>query len=203
MPAPVAEIVIGYVPAATVLAAAMFSVAELPVTFDGAVIARPLGAPAAVNASAPAYPLTRVMVAVAVALPPCWTLAVGEVVANEKLCAVLLKVAVIVPLVLIAKVHVMLVPEHSPPLQPANALPALGAAVSVTLVPFAKVAAHVPPQLMPVGLDVTVPVPVPFLAIVICGNDTTSVVPKRRSTRRCRSLGSRRGRILPWHSSSQ
>ena len=90
----------------------MFSVAELPVTFAGAVIARPLGAPAVVNVTPPAYPLTRVMVAVAVALPPCCALAVGGLVAKEKLCAVVLKVAVIVAPMLTAKVHVVFVPEH-------------------------------------------------------------------------------------------
>ena len=118
------------------------------------------------------------MVAVAVALPPCCALAVGGLVANEKLCAVVLKVAVIVAPMLTAKVQVVFVPEHSPPAHPANTLPALGAAVSVRFVPFANDVAHVPPQLMPVGFDVTVPVPVPFLAIVSCGCPTASIVPE-------------------------
>ena len=51
-------------------------------------------------------------------------------------------------------------PVHAP-LQPANVEPLAAAAVSVTDVPLAKFALHVVPQLMPVGDDVTVPVPVP------------------------------------------
>jgi hypothetical protein len=47
------------------------------------------------------------------------------------------------------------------PLQPANVEPLAGAAVSVTDVPLEKFVVHVEPQLMPLGLDVTVPLPVP------------------------------------------
>ena len=47
--------------------------------------------------------------------------------------------------------------------QPANVEVALGAAVSVTMVPLVKVALHVGPQLMPAGLLVTLPPPVPAL----------------------------------------
>lgn len=53
-----------------------------------------------------------------------------------------------------------------PPDQPANVEPVLGAAVRVTGVPLAKLAVHVVPQLIPVGLLVTVPVPVPALCTV-------------------------------------
>jgi hypothetical protein len=52
------------------------------------------------------------------------------------------------------------VPLHAPD-QPANVDPAFGAAVSVIAVPAAKLALHVDPQLMPAGLLVTVPAPVP------------------------------------------
>lgn len=52
------------------------------------------------------------------------------------------------------------VPEHAPD-QPANVLPALGVAVSVTDVPGSKVAEQVLPQVMPAGLLVTVPPPEP------------------------------------------
>src|SRR6185295_15531596 len=52
------------------------------------------------------------------------------------------------------------VPVHAP-LQPANVEPLAAAAVSVTDAPEANVAEQVEPQLMPAGLDVTVPVPVP------------------------------------------
>jgi hypothetical protein len=52
------------------------------------------------------------------------------------------------------------------PLQPAKVELEAALALSVTLVPFAKLALWVPqpvPQLMPPGLDVTVPAPVPAL----------------------------------------
>jgi hypothetical protein len=57
------------------------------------------------------------------------------------------------------------VPLH-PPDHPANVEPVLGAAVSVTEVPVAKVALHVDPQLMPAGLLLTIPAPLPALVIV-------------------------------------
>ena len=52
------------------------------------------------------------------------------------------------------------VPLHAP-LQPANTEPVTGAAVSVTTVPLVKLAEHPLPQLIPVGLLVTLPAPVP------------------------------------------
>jgi hypothetical protein len=64
-----------------------------------------------------------------------------------------------------ATVHV-LVPLHPPPDQPVNAELAEGAAVSVTLAPCANAAAHVAPQLMPAGAEVTVPLPEPAGATV-------------------------------------
>src|SRR5437879_5838642 len=57
-------------------------------------------------------------------------------------------------------------PEEPPPLQPLKVEPAAGAAVSVTAVPLAKLAAQVAPQVMPAGLLVTVPAPVPALETV-------------------------------------
>ena len=54
------------------------------------------------------------------------------------------------------------VPVHTPD-QPVNVEPVAGLAVRVT-VPCGRVAEHVPPQLMPVGFDVTVPAPAPDLA---------------------------------------
>jgi hypothetical protein len=57
------------------------------------------------------------------------------------------------------------VPVH-PPDQPANVEPELGAAVSVTDVPLAKLALHIVPQLMPAGLLDMVPVPAPALCTV-------------------------------------
>ena len=52
------------------------------------------------------------------------------------------------------------VPEQAPD-HPAKADPEAAVAVSVTDVPLGKLAAHVEPQLIPDGLLVTVPVPVP------------------------------------------
>src|SRR5439155_443613 len=57
-------------------------------------------------------------------------------------------------------------PEQPPPLQPLKVEPPAGAAVSVTAVPLAKLAAQVAPQVMPAGLLVTVPAPVPALETV-------------------------------------
>src|SRR5678815_1766231 len=73
--------------------------------------------------------------------------------------AAVLNVAVTDCAALIATVHVA-VPVQ-PPLQPANVEPLAADAVSVTDVPLAKLALQVAPQLMPVGDDVTVPLPVP------------------------------------------
>jgi hypothetical protein len=58
------------------------------------------------------------------------------------------------------------VPVHPPPLQPVKVEPAAAAAVSVTDVPFANDAEQVPPQEMPTGVLVTVPLPAPALFTV-------------------------------------
>ena len=55
------------------------------------------------------------------------------------------------------------VPLQPPPLQPVNVEPPVEAAVRVTVLPLGKFAAQVAPQEMPLGLLVTVPVPVPDL----------------------------------------
>ena len=57
------------------------------------------------------------------------------------------------------------VPLHAPD-QPENMEPELGVAVSVTAVPLANVPPHVVPQLIPEGLLVTFPFPVPVLCTV-------------------------------------
>jgi hypothetical protein len=80
----------------------------------------------------------------------------------------LLNVAVQVKLALMATVPVVQ-PE---PDQPAKVEPAAGMAVKVTELPLLKVAEQMLPQLMPVGLLVTVPDPVPLFAIAsvnVCG----------------------------------
>src|SRR5205823_14797810 len=58
------------------------------------------------------------------------------------------------------------VPEQPPPVQPVKVEPAAGVAVSVTVVPLAKLAVQVAPQLIPAGELVTVPLPVPALLTV-------------------------------------
>jgi phage tail protein X len=76
----------------------------------------------------------------------------------ETVATVLLKVAVTDWLDVRVITHGA-VPEHPPPLQPKKAKSVPGVAVSVTLVPVLKFAEHVPGQLIPAGLLVTVPVP--------------------------------------------
>src|SRR3954451_15345695 len=66
----------------------------------------------------------------------------------------------------------VLVPLQPPPLQPANTDPDAADAVKVTLLPAVKLALQVTPQLMPAGLLVTVPVPVPTVETVsVCAAD--------------------------------
>ena len=78
----------------------------------------------------------------------------------EERPACLLKVAVTDSAVVASDNWHAPVPLHAP-LHPANAEPAAGVAVSCTDVPEAKFALHVVPQLIPAGLLVTVPEPVP------------------------------------------
>lgn len=65
------------------------------------------------------------------------------------------------------------VPVHAP-LQPANAEPVAGVSVMVTTVPPLKFAVHVPGQLMPAGLLVTFPVPVPA-SVTVSGKRSLKV----------------------------
>jgi hypothetical protein len=71
-----------------------------------------------------------------------------------------LKVAVTVMLELSVTVQLP-VPEHPPPLQPENTERSLATAVRLTCVPPGKLAEQVVPQVMPAGLLLTVPLPVP------------------------------------------
>src|SRR5438093_1124763 len=57
-------------------------------------------------------------------------------------------------------------PEQPPPLQPVKPEPEAAVAVSVTTVPSSKMAEQTPPQLIPAGLLVTVPVPEPVRVTV-------------------------------------
>jgi hypothetical protein len=58
------------------------------------------------------------------------------------------------------------VPLQPPPLQPVNVEPPVGAAVRATVLPLGKSAAQIVPQEIPLGLLVTVPVPVPDVVTV-------------------------------------
>src|SRR2546428_7906962 len=58
------------------------------------------------------------------------------------------------------------VPGRPPPLQPVKAAPVVGAAVSVTGVPLGYVSEQSAPQVIPPGVLVTVPPPVPALVTV-------------------------------------
>jgi hypothetical protein len=78
---------------------------------------------------------------VAVSVMPGWNVAVTDRV------AVIATTQVVVPV--------------QAPVQPVNTLVDPGVAVNVTLVPAVNVREQVVPHEMPVGLDVTVPVPVP------------------------------------------
>ena len=73
-----------------------------------------------------------------------------------------------------------------PPDHPTKALPWAAAAVSVTAVPEGNVVPHVDPQLIPAGVDVTVPEPVPARNTVRNGPLTmrfTAVCPRSSSLR--------------------
>ena len=66
----------------------------------------------------------------------------------------------------------LMVTEHEPvpvqaPDQPAKVEPVPAAAVRVTTVPLAKLALQLAPQLIPAGLLVTVPVPVPPVVLSV------------------------------------
>jgi len=74
-----------------------------------------------------------------------------------------------------ATMHVPVPVQPPVPDQPANTEPAAGAAVRVTDAPPVKLAVQVAPQLIPAGLDVTVPVPVPALVTVSAKVPTANV----------------------------
>lgn len=97
-----------------------------------------------------------------------------------------------VTVVALAKVTVQVPLPVQPPDQPANVELAFGAALSVTAVPLLKLALHACPQLIPAGLLVIVPAPVPVLWTVswkVLGGGGVLVVepqPKSRKERNAR-----------------
>jgi hypothetical protein len=68
------------------------------------------------------------------------------------------------------------VPEQPPPDQPVNVEPTAAWGVRTTLVPGAYNAEHVPGQVMPAGLEVTLPVPFPA-RLTVRGFCPTAQVP--------------------------
>ena len=80
---------------------------------------------------------------------------------SRQLCETILKVAVTLLAADIVTVQLP-VPEQEP-LQPPKVEPEAADAVNLTLVPELKLLVQVEPQLMPEGLEVTVPLPVPDL----------------------------------------
>src|SRR3954463_4888805 len=72
------------------------------------------------------------------------------------------------------------------PVHPENSAPALAVAVSSTLVPSSKVAAHVPGQATPAGADVTLPSPETAMVTVCFGGDEKAA-PTVASAERTRS----------------
>jgi hypothetical protein len=89
----------------------------------------------------------------------------ASVTVSENVLFLAVKLAVTAAFAVIVNVQVP-VPSQSAPPHPANVELAFGAAVSVIAVPLAKFAAHVVGQLIPAGLLVTVPPPVPASVIV-------------------------------------
>lgn len=98
-------------------------------------------------------------------VPPSWTLVTVSVNVPDGGgggVAEVLKAALMVMLLLMWTVQEP-VPAQPPPLHPAKTDPEAGTALSVTVVPPENDREQVVPQLMPLGLLVTVPLPVPFL----------------------------------------
>ena len=75
------------------------------------------------------------------------------------------------------------VPEHPAPDQLAKVDPLAEIASNVTTVPGAKAKAHVPPQLIPLGVLMTVPVPVPaFVTVNVWLRGTVTVNEAKAAT---------------------
>jgi hypothetical protein len=92
--------------------------------------------------------------------------------------------------------HVAADPEQAP-LQPENALPAAGVAVSVTRAPLTKVWPHPlePAQLIPAGFEVTVPLP----PTVTCSESFCTTAAKLAPTLWGAFMGPVQVKALPEH----
>jgi hypothetical protein len=136
------------------------SVADSAVMLVGlGVIVRPAGAPDTLRFTAPENPPDRVMVTAAGADEPCGTLIdVGET-AMTKLGAANVATTALLAVTDGVNTHVGVVATQAPD-HPVNVLPAAGDAVRVSG-SAEKVAVQTLPQLMPAGLDTTVPEPEP------------------------------------------
>ena len=126
----------------------------------------------AVTYTSPALPTSVGLNAIVVA-----TVAMGSVMMPAALAPVVAtmkgavaNVAVTLIAALMLNVQILF-PVHSP-LQPVKVDPEAGVAVSVTLLPMLKEALQVPPQLMPAGLLVTVPLPVPVRVTMMMLGDS-------------------------------
>lgn len=87
---------------------------------------------------------------------------VPDLVTVTAVLAAALKTAVTVAFPVTAHITV---PEHPPPLHPANTDPGEAEAVSVTDVPASNRLTQAPPQSIPAGVEVTVPAPVPCFLV--------------------------------------
>ena len=117
-----------------------------------------------VSCTVPVNPVWPVSTKPNTALPPGTVFTVEELPGPTEMITglfPLLNVALTVTAALTVTTQVP-VPEHPPPVQPANVEPSAADAVNVTGVPLAKFAEHVAGQLIPAGALVTVPVPVPI-----------------------------------------
>jgi hypothetical protein len=164
-----AKFVVVAVNVAVTVVAAVTVTTHVPVPSHGALQPVKVDPVAGAAVSVTCVPLAKLPAQVAPQLIPAGALVTVPVpVPAFVTVKVKLFVAVNVAATLVAAVIVTTqvpVPEQGAP-QPVNVDPVAGAAVKVTIVPLAKLAEQVAPQLIPAGALVTVPVPVPALTTV-------------------------------------
>jgi hypothetical protein len=103
---------------------------------------------------------------------------------SEKRIGALLNVAVTDCAAFIVSVQAP-VPEHPAPLQPPKVEPESGEAVSVITVPTEYELLQVPPQAIPAGLEITVPVPVP---VFVRDSEKVGALPPRYTVTKSESV---------------